>query len=746
MTAAVPQTAGTGEPAAAASSAPGPGPAPAAVPAPAPALAPAPTRLPRPTIGYGGIGDEAAPDLPGQLAALDELGWRELELRTVDGSWIADLPLDRVARIAETIAARGVRVTGLASRIGNWAGRITDDFAPDLAELAALTARAALLGTDRIRVMSYPNAGLPEADWRRQALDRLTRLADLADREGLTLLHENCSGWAGTSAARQLDLMASVDSPALRLLFDAGNGVPHGYDGHLMLRQIADHVAHVHIKDAVGGGDRTTYVLPGDGAARLGESLRFLVERGWSGGWSLEPHLVTRPHQGLAADGADGSGFVAAGRALTALVEREVLPAAPGWRPVPGGLDRPAAPARRALPHERRRGDGTHRRQQGPARCRRRPSRRAPGCPTHAGRPGVAARPAAPADRGTVGDRPRGAAPTAARGAHRVLPGSGGDRPVGGPSRCTDCRRTRLPKHAADYPSLHERLWLPGRPAEPGAAPRPVAAPAGDGDVQRAPGHGGGPGAGRVRRAAVHRAGGDRRQGSRGGAAGGDPGGGHGGTPAGRVGRGAGAGRVRRRGRRDGRVRYPSAGRGGVRGGAERVLRADRSAVPAPVHGRRHRPAPGARRGRDRRLPGRGPQRERAARLPRPVPGKGVGQCGSSARSGVRGGPEHRAAAQPGVRRGRVAAQPALPGCRFGPSHGGGGGGGGRRRARRVPAGVRRAAGVRPDGRRLHADHPAGLAEARAAGAGQPAPGVRGAADAGRRHPASAGRGTGVHL
>ncbi|MFG2698613.1 sugar phosphate isomerase/epimerase family protein [Kitasatospora sp. NPDC048407] len=299
-----------------------------------------------PTISFGGIGDEAAPDLPGQLDALDELGWRDLELRTVDGSWIAELPLDRVGRIAETLASRGVRVTCLASRIGNWDSRITADFDRDLTELAALAARAALLGTDRIRVMSYPNAGLSEADWRRRVLERLARLAELAGQDGLTLLHENCSGWAGTAAERQLDLVTTVDSPALRLLFDAGNGVPHGYDGYLMLRQIADHVAHVHIKDAVGDGDRTEYVLPGDGAARLAESLRFLVDRGWSGGWSLEPHLATRPHQGLAADGTAASGFVAAGRALSALVEREILPSAAGWRPAPGGLEHAAGVSR----------------------------------------------------------------------------------------------------------------------------------------------------------------------------------------------------------------------------------------------------------------------------------------------------------------------------------------------------------------------------------------------------------------
>lgn len=295
-------------------------------------------------VRYGGIGDEAAPELAGQLAALDELGWREMELRTVDGTWVADLPLDRVVRIAEALAERGVRVSGVASRIGNWSGTIADDFGRDELELAKLVLRAKVLGTDRIRVMSYPNAGLPEADWRRRVLARMRVMAEGAEAEGLLLLHENCSGWAGSSAERMLDLVVSVDSPALRLLFDAGNGVPHGYDGFELLRQVVDHVDHVHIKDAVGGGEDTAYVLPGEGTARLAESLRFLLARGWSGSWSLEPHLATRPHQGTVADGTAGSGFVAAGRALTALVEREVLPTVPGgWRTVPGGLVREGA-------------------------------------------------------------------------------------------------------------------------------------------------------------------------------------------------------------------------------------------------------------------------------------------------------------------------------------------------------------------------------------------------------------------
>ncbi|GLW55744.1 sugar phosphate isomerase/epimerase family protein [Kitasatospora phosalacinea] len=290
-------------------------------------------------VRFGGIGDEAAPDLAGQIDALQQLGWDELELRTVDGVWIADLPLPRVEEVAAALRQHGIRTCGIAARIGNWASDVTDDPAADDRELDALGTRAALLGTRRVRVMSYPNrTGLPEAEWRLRVLRRMRRLADRAHRGGLLLLHENCQGWAGSSADNTLDLMASAGGPGLRLLHDTGNGIPYGYDGFELLRRTVDHVDHLHVKDAVGGGEDTRYVLPGAGNARLADTLRLLTARGWHGVWSLEPHLVTRPHEGLAADGRTESGFVAAGRALTALVEREVLPHSPGWRLVPGGL------------------------------------------------------------------------------------------------------------------------------------------------------------------------------------------------------------------------------------------------------------------------------------------------------------------------------------------------------------------------------------------------------------------------
>ncbi|QLJ02486.1 sugar phosphate isomerase/epimerase [Streptomyces sp. NEAU-sy36] len=275
-----------------------------------------------------GIGDEAAPGADGQLAALRRLGWTTVELRDIDGTALADLSPAAFGSLTRRLADAGVTVTAVASRIGNWSRPVTGDFGRDLAELDVLAERCAALGCRLVRIMSYPNDGLPEADWADRVLARTAVLADRAERAGLVLVHENCAGWAGDRADRALRLLRAVDSPALRLLFDIGNGVPYGYDAPEMLRELAPHVAHVHVKDAVRLPDGSTaYTLPGEGEAGVARCLRILADHGYTGALSLEPHLAVRPHEGLARAGADAADlFVRAGRALAALLDH----AAPG--------------------------------------------------------------------------------------------------------------------------------------------------------------------------------------------------------------------------------------------------------------------------------------------------------------------------------------------------------------------------------------------------------------------------------
>ncbi|MEU3609765.1 M20/M25/M40 family metallo-hydrolase [Streptomyces sp. NPDC035033] len=269
-----------------------------------------------------GIGDEAAPDLAGQIAVARELGWSALELRTLDGTALADLSASAVADAAGRLHAAGLGVVCLDSRIGNWARPVTGPFSADLEELERLAEHGRVLGCRSLRVMSWTDGGLPEEEWAALALDRMRRLARRAERLGVELLHENCAGWAGSDAARTLRMLAEVDSPALRVLFDIGNGVPYGYDGHALLERLLPYVAHVHVKDALPG-DRpgeAVYTLPGEGVARVADCVRLLEEHGYRGAYSLEPHLAVVPHAGLRGEGTDTAGpFVRAARRLAAL-------------------------------------------------------------------------------------------------------------------------------------------------------------------------------------------------------------------------------------------------------------------------------------------------------------------------------------------------------------------------------------------------------------------------------------------
>ncbi|WP_433259857.1 TIM barrel protein [Actinosynnema sp. CS-041913] len=275
---------------------------------------------PEPPPGRGpvcaGITDEAAPDLAGQLAVLAELGWSHVELRTVDRKPVAELTDAEFTEVAKALSDNGVRVVCLASRIGGPARPVTGPFEHDLAELDILLRRCRALGTPYLRVMSYPNDGLPEPRWRDRVIARVGMLAQVAEAAGVVLVHENCAGWAGTSADRVLELLDEVRSPALKLLFDTGNGVPHGYDGLAMLERIVPHVVHVHVKDALG--DR--FVPPGRGAAKVADCVDVLRANGYRGAWSLEPHVSLRPHEsGDLAEGAPAA-FVAAGRAMARLL------------------------------------------------------------------------------------------------------------------------------------------------------------------------------------------------------------------------------------------------------------------------------------------------------------------------------------------------------------------------------------------------------------------------------------------
>ena len=262
-----------------------------------------------------GFGDEIDPDPAVQVAVLKALGASHIEVRSAWGTNVVDLDDDQLSALAALLTREGMSVSAVASPIGKV--DVSLDAALEVARLRRIIRVAHALNTPNIRVFSFFRApGVAVESIRDGVLTRMRLLADLAEKEGVVLLHENEKDIYGDTPERVLDLVESVGSPALRLAWDNANFVQVGVrpftDGYAMLRPYLD---YLQVKDAVAA---TGVVVPaGQGDGELRETLTALRDDGYTGYASLEPHLATQHELG----GFSGpTAFGEAGRAFAGLL------------------------------------------------------------------------------------------------------------------------------------------------------------------------------------------------------------------------------------------------------------------------------------------------------------------------------------------------------------------------------------------------------------------------------------------
>ena len=236
-----------------------------------------------------GFADEIDPDPVVQLAVLQALGASNVEVRGAWNTNVLDLSREQLTVLSNLISERGMAVSAIASPVGK-----VDADAPledEVARLAMSIETAHRLGSRYIRIFSfYRRAGLAPADIRDAVLVRMRAFADLAEREGVVLLHENEKLIYADTPERVLDVIESVGSDALRVAWDSANFVQVGVrpftEGYALLRP---HLEYFQVKDAIAA---TGEVVPaGAGDGELLETLTALRDDGYCGFVSLEPHL-----------------------------------------------------------------------------------------------------------------------------------------------------------------------------------------------------------------------------------------------------------------------------------------------------------------------------------------------------------------------------------------------------------------------------------------------------------------------
>jgi L-ribulose-5-phosphate 3-epimerase len=257
-------------------------------------------------ISIGAITDEFSPDFDTALAAMSAVGMTGAELRLISGRNIIELSDDEVAGLRARAERQGMRILSIASPVLKcvlpggppldprfqqdvFGSSYTFDDQPRLAERAFEIAEKA--GAPVIRVFSYWRTIAPERCFDSIVL-ALRALADQASERGIVIGLENehaCNVGTGAEAARML---AAVDHPGLKLIWDPANASILGEtpypDGYASLPPAR--IVHVHAKDCRVQDHKPTWGPLGEMGIDWKGQIAALVRDGYAGAISLETH------------------------------------------------------------------------------------------------------------------------------------------------------------------------------------------------------------------------------------------------------------------------------------------------------------------------------------------------------------------------------------------------------------------------------------------------------------------------
>ena len=243
---------------------------------------------------------------------------------------IPDAAFDAAVRQLEQ---SGVQVYCFGSAVMNWAKKVEDPFEITLAEVKRCIPRMKRVGAKFVRIMSF-KPGEEEFKTPPEVFRRVKDISNMFLDAGLQPVHENCMNYGGMSWQHALELLDKC--PGLKWVFDTANPVfnpdrssPRPWprqDAWEFWQNVRDHVVHLHVKDAtwdVAKND-ADYNWPGEGQGRVREILKDAADRGYAGGVSIEPHMVTVFHDANTAKAANEDAgkknFVEYGRRLEKMI------------------------------------------------------------------------------------------------------------------------------------------------------------------------------------------------------------------------------------------------------------------------------------------------------------------------------------------------------------------------------------------------------------------------------------------
>ena len=243
-------------------------------------------------IIISGFADEIHPDLDVQLKVVKELGMDHICLRAVDFKGIADYTVEEFhEKILPRLNAAGVKVSSLGSPIGKIDIDDEEAYAKQLKQLDTLCQICKLVDCKYIRMFSFWMLKKNPEEWKDVVLKKLAGFAEIAAKHDVILIHENEKDIYGDIGSRCKIILDELASPNFKAAFDFANFVQCGENTAECWEMLKEHVAYIHIKDAVSGSNEN--VVCGTGEGKIPQLLKKAIkEEGYEGFLTLEPHLV----------------------------------------------------------------------------------------------------------------------------------------------------------------------------------------------------------------------------------------------------------------------------------------------------------------------------------------------------------------------------------------------------------------------------------------------------------------------
>lgn len=238
--------------------------------------------------------DEVTDDFLQQVKYLAKERVGYIEPRFINKKNIMDLTKGQLKEAKKMLQDHGLKVSAIGSPIGKV--KLDEPFGPHLDKFEHAVDLALLFETPYIRMFSYyAPQGENIDDYRDEVMERMAAKVEILRDVDITMVHENEAHIYGHTAEQCVEIVETVDSPKLRLVYDPANfvwGEKITDNVESCWPVMKPYVVHIHIKDwKLGAKDVGS--IPGQGDGQIKELLAELAALNYDGCLTMEPHLQT---------------------------------------------------------------------------------------------------------------------------------------------------------------------------------------------------------------------------------------------------------------------------------------------------------------------------------------------------------------------------------------------------------------------------------------------------------------------